>query len=43
MSHLIWEADPTELRSPILVATFEGWFVVGGTATNALECLIERA
>ena len=43
MSHLIWEADPPELRSPILVAAFEGWFDVGGAATNALEWLIERA
>lgn len=43
MSHLIWEADPPELRSPILVTAFEGWFDVGGAATNALEWLVERA
>jgi len=43
MSHLIWETDPPELRSPILVAAFEGWFDVGGAATNALERLVERA
>jgi predicted ATP-grasp superfamily ATP-dependent carboligase len=42
MSQFVWEADPPELRAPILVAAFEGWFDVGGAATNALEWLTER-
>lgn len=43
MSHLIWETGLPELRKPILVAAFEGWFDVGGAATGALEWLTERS
>lgn len=40
VDHLIWDDDPAEpLRSPILVAAFEGWFDVGGAATGAVEAL----
>lgn len=43
MSHLVWEAKLPELRSPILVTAFQGWFDVGGAATGALEWLGERS
>ncbi len=40
MEQLLWEPDPPdELRSPILVTAFEGWFDVGGAATGAVETL----
>ncbi len=42
MSHLVWESTPPQLRSPILVTAFKGWFDVGGAATGALEWLSER-
>ena len=42
MSFLVWESTPPELRSPILVTAFRGWFDVGGAATGALEWLSER-
>jgi proteasome assembly chaperone (PAC2) family protein len=34
---LLWEADPPELRAPILVAAFAGWNDAAGAATTALE------
>ena len=39
----MWESTPPELRSPILVTAFRGWFDVGGAATGALEWLSERS
>ena len=42
VSFLVWESTPPELRSPILVTAFRGWFDVGGAATGALEWLTER-
>jgi len=37
---LVWEVDTIpELRSPILVAAFEGWFDVGEAATGAVAAL----
>ena len=41
MSQLVWEATPPELRSPIMVTAFRGWFDVGGAATGAVEQLTE--
>lgn len=42
MSVLVWDEDPPELRSPILVTAFQGLFDVGGAATGALEWLSEN-
>jgi proteasome assembly chaperone (PAC2) family protein len=39
MPHLIWEGDPPELRSPILVAAFAGWNDAASSATTALEAV----
>ena len=39
----MWESTPPELRSPILVTAFRGWFDVGGAATGALEWLSDRS
>ena len=36
---MIWEADPPELRSPILVAAFAGWNDAASAATTALEAV----
>ena len=41
VSSLVWDSTPPELRSPILVTAFQGWFDVGGAATGALEWLSE--
>ena len=43
MNYLVWEATLPELRAPILVTAFQGWFDVGGAATGALEWLSERS
>ena len=43
VSYLVWEATLPDLRSPILVTAFQGWFDVGGAATGALEWLSERS
>ncbi|MCY4068960.1 MAG: PAC2 family protein [Acidimicrobiaceae bacterium] len=40
---LMWETAPPDLRSPLLVAAYHGWFDVGGAATGALEWLSERS
>lgn len=38
MEPLVWHQDPPrKLRSPILVAAFEGWFDVGEAATGAVR------
>ncbi len=39
----MWEETLPELRSPMLVTAFQGWFDVGGAATGALEWLSERS
>lgn len=39
----MWDSELPELRSPILVTAFQGWFDVGGAATGALEWLSERS
>lgn len=40
MEPLIWYQDPPEqLRCPILVTAFEGWFDVGGAATGAVHAI----
>jgi proteasome assembly chaperone (PAC2) family protein len=36
---LMWEGDPPELRSPILVAAFAGWNDAASAATTALEAV----
>lgn len=36
MEALIWETDPPELRSPILVCSFRGWNDAAGAASTAL-------
>ena len=36
---LIWDADPPELRSPVLVAAFAGWNDAASAATAALEAV----
>jgi len=37
---LVWHHDPPqELRSPILVTAFEGWFDIGGAATGAVSAI----
>jgi proteasome assembly chaperone (PAC2) family protein len=36
---LIWEGDPPQLRSPILVAAFAGWNDAAGSATTALDAV----
>ncbi len=43
MDYLVWEAALPDLRSPILVTAYQGWFDVGGAATGALEWLSERS
>lgn len=43
VSFLVWDSTLPELRSPILVTAFQGWFDVGGAATGALEWLSERS
>ena len=35
----MWEGDPPELRSPILVAAFAGWNDAASAATTALEAV----
>jgi proteasome assembly chaperone (PAC2) family protein len=37
MDQLVWEADPPQLRSPILVCAFAGWNDAAGSATTALS------
>ncbi len=36
MEALVWEADPPELRAPILVCSFRGWNDAAGSASTAL-------
>ena len=37
MESLVWESEPPELRTPVLVAAFAGWNDAAGAATTALE------
>ena len=39
MDHVIWEGDPPELRSPILVCAFAGWNDAASAASTALEAV----
>lgn len=39
MSHVHWEAEPPELRSPILVCAFAGWNDAASAATTAIEAV----
>ncbi len=39
MDHVIWEGDPPELRSPVLVCAFAGWNDAAGAASTALETI----
>src|ERR671930_2110243 len=39
MSALIWDRDPPELRSPVLVVAFAGWNDAASAATAALEAV----
>lgn len=40
MNHLIWHQQPKrELRSPILVTAWDGWFDVSNAATNAVDSM----
>jgi proteasome assembly chaperone (PAC2) family protein len=41
MDALAWEAEPPELRSPVLVAAFAGWNDAAGAATTALTTAAE--
>ena len=41
MDHLVWEAEPPELRSPVLVCAFAGWNDAAGAATTALTSVAE--
>jgi proteasome assembly chaperone (PAC2) family protein len=39
MSTIVWEGEPAQLRSPILVAAFAGWNDAATAATTALEAI----
>ena len=39
MKTLIWDREPPELRSPVLVAAFAGWNDAASAATAALEAI----
>lgn len=39
VSPVVWLSEVPPLRSPVLVAAFDGWFDVGGAATGAVEHL----
>jgi proteasome assembly chaperone (PAC2) family protein len=39
VDHVIWEGDPPELRSPILVCAFAGWNDAASAASTALEAI----
>jgi proteasome assembly chaperone (PAC2) family protein len=39
VDHLIWEHDPPDLRSPVLVCSFRGWNDAAGAASAALETI----
>jgi len=39
MESLIWESEPSPLRSPVLIAAFAGWNDAASAATTALEAV----
>jgi proteasome assembly chaperone (PAC2) family protein len=39
VDHVIWEGDPPELRSPVLVCAFAGWNDAASAASTALEAV----
>ncbi len=41
MDALVWEAEPPELHSPVLVCAFAGWNDAAGSATTALTTAAE--
>lgn len=41
MDALVWEGEPPELRSPVLVCAFAGWNDAAGAATTALTAAAE--
>ncbi len=41
MDALVWESEPPQLRSPILVCAFAGWNDAAGAATTALTTAAE--
>src|ERR671918_46135 len=41
MDALIWESEPPQLRSPIMVCAFAGWNDAAGAATTALTTAAE--
>jgi proteasome assembly chaperone (PAC2) family protein len=41
MDALVWEAEPPQLRSPVLVCAFAGWNDAAGAATTALTTVAE--
>ena len=41
MDALAWEAEPPQLRSPVLVCAFAGWNDAAGSATTALTTAAE--
>src|SRR5215210_5973338 len=41
MDALVWEGDPPQLRSPVLVCAFAGWNDAAGSATTALTAAAE--
>lgn len=41
MDSIAWEADPPELRSPVLVGAFAGWNDAAGAATTVVTTIAE--
>ena len=41
MDALVWETEPPELRSPVMVCAFAGWNDAAGAATTALTTAAE--
>jgi proteasome assembly chaperone (PAC2) family protein len=41
MDSIVWEAEPPQLRSPVMVCAFAGWNDAAGAATTALTTIAE--
>src|SRR5918994_5394927 len=41
MDALVWEAEPPQLRSPVMVCAFAGWNDAAGAATTALTTVAD--
>jgi proteasome assembly chaperone (PAC2) family protein len=41
MDSILWEAEPPQLRSPVMVCAFAGWNDAAGSATTALTTIAE--